>query len=128
MKYKIRSYTLVFVFGVAALFTACGGGKVVVVPPQATTPTAVVPEALVPGGTVVATMPEMPAPPAEESVIAASPGAAYVWVKGCYNWDGARYLWTPGAWVQTPRPNAVWVAGHWQPTNGGYVWVSGFWR
>jgi hypothetical protein len=102
MKHKIGSCVLA---AAALAFVGCGGGKVVVANPSATTPAVVV----------------APATPA-------SPGSDYVWVQGYYNWDGSRYEWVPGAWVRTPRPSAVWVPAHWQPTTGGYVWVPGAWR
>ena len=75
--------------------------------------------------TVVYTAP--PAPLLESRGWPPAPG--YVWIDGYWNWGGARYVWTPGRWVE-PRPNHVWVprawrrdgerwhshGGHWQPS------------
>jgi hypothetical protein len=58
----------------------------------------------------------------------ARPGPGYVWVGGYHRWDGARYVWTPGAWVMPPRPHAVWVEHRWVRRHGGWVFVEGRWR
>jgi hypothetical protein len=50
-----------------------------------------------------------------------------VWHPGYHRWDGARYVWIPGAYVAPPRPYARWIPGHWQNTPRGYVWVEGHW-
>ncbi len=57
-----------------------------------------------------------------------APGVGYVWTPGYHRWDGARYVWAPGAWVLPPRPHARWVAHHYVRRNGGYVLVEGHWR
>jgi hypothetical protein len=125
MKNTIRNCVLGCVLAAAVSLTACGGGKVTVIPTPAATPLV----APAPGGPalgVVATMPDTPAMPSE--VMSVSPGPEYVWVKGYYNWDGSRYQWVPGTWVRASSPSAVWVPAHWQPTTGGYIWVAGAWR
>jgi hypothetical protein len=58
----------------------------------------------------------------------ASPGPGYIWTNGYHRWDGAQYVWTPGAWVQPPHPHAHWVAHKWVRRNGGWVLVEGHWR
>jgi WXXGXW repeat (2 copies) len=67
-----------------------------------------------------------PAPVVETRVV--SPGPGYVWTPGYHRWDGNRYVWTAGTWVQPPRPHAHWVAHHWVHRNGGWVMVEGHWR
>ena len=67
-----------------------------------------------------------PAPIVETRGVA--PGAGYIWTPGYHRWDGNRYVWTAGAWVQPPRPHARWVAHHWVRRNGGWVMVEGRWR
>jgi hypothetical protein len=56
------------------------------------------------------------------------PGRGYVWTPGYHRWDGARYLWVPGAWVLPPRPRARYVAPHWVHRRGGWVFIEGHWR
>jgi hypothetical protein len=67
-----------------------------------------------------------PAPIVETRVV--SPGPGYVWTPGYHRWDGNRYVWTAGAWVQPPRAHARWVAHRWVRRNGGWVLVEGHWR
>ncbi|MGA2604913.1 MAG: YXWGXW repeat-containing protein [Verrucomicrobiia bacterium] len=67
-----------------------------------------------------------PPPPQAESVYV-SPGPAYVWVGGSWEWRG-QWVWVPGRWLVPPRPGVVWVRGHWHRRYGGWVWVPGHWR
>jgi hypothetical protein len=57
-----------------------------------------------------------------------APGVGYVWTPGYYRYDGGRHVWVGGAWVQPPRPHAVWVAHKWVHRRGGWVLVEGHWR
>ena len=57
-----------------------------------------------------------------------APHPGWVWTGGYHRWDGARYVWTPGAWVAPPRPRAYWVPAHWAHRRGGYVFIAGHWR
>ena len=75
---------------------------------------------------VVVDQPSTP-PPAQVEVQPASPGPAYVWVGGCYEWH-AGWVWVRGRWAVRPRPGAVWVGGVWIHHRHGYVWVGGHWR
>jgi hypothetical protein len=52
----------------------------------------------------------------------------WVWIPGYYRWNGHRYLWVPGRWVNPPRPHAYWVPGRWVARGGGYTWIAGYWR
>jgi len=56
------------------------------------------------------------------------PHEGFVWVGGYHRWDGARYVWVPGHWVEPPRRHAEWVPGHWRHEAGGWYWVEGHWR
>lgn len=67
-------------------------------------------------------------PPVRVETQTVAPGPAYIWQKGYWRWNGARYAWVPGHWVQRPRPAAVWVEGHWIRRGGGWVWVGGHWQ
>ena len=86
----------------------------------------------------------MPGPIAEERGVA--PGAGYSWLSGHWRYDGTRWVWQPGRWVQgsaPPMPAAMteqmgnapsathyWVPGYWEwrATNNAWVWVPGAWR
>ena len=74
--------------------------------------------------------PGAPPPPRYEAVPPPPPGRAevVVWVHGRWRWDGARYDWVPGHYIERPRREARWHEGHWDHRPGGWVWVEGDWR
>jgi len=67
-----------------------------------------------------------PVPPRE--VVPPPPHAGWVWHRGYHRWDGARYVWVPGTYVEPPYRHARWVPGHWRRGPRGYYWVEGHWR
>src|ERR1700722_2090470 len=67
-----------------------------------------------------------PAPLIETRIVA--PGPGYVWVPGYHVWNGAAYVWRPGAWVIAPHPRAEWVPGRWQRDRRGWYFAEGHWR
>ena len=69
-----------------------------------------------------------PPPPPVREVVPVAPQPGWVWQPGYHRWDGARYVWVPGAYVAPPRPGVRWIPGHWRNTPRGYVWVEGHWR
>ena len=69
-----------------------------------------------------------PPPPPVREVVPPQPHPGWVWQPGYHRWDGARYVWVPGAYAAPPRPGVRWVPGHWRNTPHGYVWVDGHWR
>jgi len=55
----------------------------------------------------------------------AKPG--WVWQPGYWEWRGT-WVWVPGQYIRTMTPNAVWVAGKWEPTAGGtWRWNPAHW-
>ena len=68
-----------------------------------------------------------PPPPVAEHY-GRPPHPGWVWRGGYQRWDGRRYAWAPGYWVNPPRPRAVWVPAHWVQRRGGWVFVQGHWR
>src|SRR5438094_5997771 len=80
---------------------------------------------LPPGGTV-ASAPMAP-PAVQVEAIPVAPGPAYVWVPGCWNWNGRVWVWVGGRWAVRPWHGSVWVRGHWARHHHGYVWVGGRW-
>ncbi len=69
-----------------------------------------------------------PPPPPVREVVPRPMHPGWAWQPGYHRWDGARYVWVPGAYAAPPRPGGRWVAGHWRNTPRGYVWVEGHWR
>jgi WXXGXW repeat (2 copies) len=51
----------------------------------------------------------------------------WAWHAGYHRWDGGRYVWVPGTYVEPPHPRAHWVDGHWVHHGGGWVWREGHW-
>ena len=70
---------------------------------------------------------EVPPPPVAEEVIV-SPGPDYVWVPGCWEWNGWRWVWIRGHWAVPPYRGAVWVGGYWHHRGRDRFWVGGRWR
>ena len=69
-----------------------------------------------------------PPPPRPHEVIPPPVHDGWIWQPGYHRWDGAHYVWVPGAYAEPPHPHAHWVAGHWGHRHGGYVWIEGHWR
>jgi hypothetical protein len=69
-----------------------------------------------------------PPPPPVREVVPPPPHPGWIWQGGYHRWDGARYVWVPGAYVAPPRPGVRWIPGHWRNTPRGYIWVEGHWR
>jgi hypothetical protein len=75
--------------------------------------------------------PSAPPPPRVETIPPPPNADAQVmyWRPGHWMWDGVKWAWSGGQYVDRPAPQAVWEPGHWvqQPT-GGYVWMDGRWQ
>ncbi len=69
-----------------------------------------------------------PPPPVRERIPPPPPEHRdWAWHNGYHRWDGAHYVWVPGAYEAPPHPHAHWVPGHWRNTPGGWVWAEGHW-
>src|ERR1051326_2690888 len=68
-----------------------------------------------------------PPPPPPTEVVIPSPGPAYVWVPGAWEWQG-RWVWTGGHWILRPHPHAVWVGPRVVVRGRSHVWIRGYWR
>ncbi len=55
------------------------------------------------------------------------PAPHYVWVNENYVWRNRAYQHRSGYWVK-PRPNRVYVEGHWKKEPRGYRWTRGQWK
>src|ERR1700758_5025984 len=69
-----------------------------------------------------------PPPPVTVGYVGVAPGPGFVWVEGCHEYRGGRYVWVPGGWVRPPRPRAVWIPARYRRVRGGWVYVRGRWR
>ncbi|APR88198.1 lipoprotein, putative [Minicystis rosea] len=69
------------------------------------------------------------APPAADyatEVVPVAPRADYVWIKGHWHYNGARWIWLPGRY-EAPRRGARWVPAHYEGRGGAYYYVPGHW-
>ncbi|HVY16257.1 MAG TPA: hypothetical protein VHB27_13615 [Rhodopila sp.] len=67
-------------------------------------------------------------PPRHEVVPPPPPGGRVVWEPGHWHWDGVRYVWIGGHYVE--RRPGHWVPGHWvwAPRQGRWVWAPAHWQ
>lgn len=68
-----------------------------------------------------------PPPPKRAEIPPPAPTAHSLWECGHWNWNGARYMWALGGYIERPEPTANWVPGYWDQQGNGWVWVSGHW-
>ena len=69
------------------------------------------------------------APPPRAELVPAPPQSRVplIWRPGHYDWDGARYVWVPGEWVDRAGHGTLWQDGYWRRQDGQYVWVAPHW-
>ncbi|MGV3709563.1 MAG: hypothetical protein ACO1Q7_12045 [Gemmatimonas sp.] len=70
------------------------------------------------------------APPrAVREVRPVSPGRAYVWIPGYYEYRGRSYVWVAGRWARPEFDNLRrWEPGRWRHDRNGSYWTEGRWR
>lgn len=63
------------------------------------------------------------------SIIPPAPGPGMSWVKAHWSWDGGKYIWEKGTYVET-RKGYSWVDGQWErnPSGGWWKFHSGYWQ
>jgi WXXGXW repeat (2 copies) len=66
-------------------------------------------------------------PPKRGEIPPPAPSPEVLWHSGHWSWDGAKYIWTAGHYVERPSPSANWLPGYWEETPGGWIWVDGQW-
>ncbi|HKQ69639.1 MAG TPA: YXWGXW repeat-containing protein [Polyangiaceae bacterium] len=106
--------TSVWLLVPAALVLACGSS--IPAPRYAQQPTSALVEV------------DYPAPPARVEFVPARPTSTAVWVRGEWQWQGRRWAWKPGAWIEAPEnaSYAAWVEV--RNREGKLFYASGTWR
>ncbi len=66
-----------------------------------------------------------PPPPRYEAV--PPPREGYVWAPGYWNWDGSRYVWANGQYVEE-HPGEHWVHHEWREHDGRWRLEGGHWE
>ena len=69
-----------------------------------------------------------PPPPQRAEIPPPAPSTESLWLVGHWNWNGAKYVWTRGAYVQRPEPTVNWMPGYWQEQSAGWIWTDGHWQ
>ncbi len=69
-----------------------------------------------------------PPPPKRAEIPPPAPATDLLWVVGHWSWDGVKYGWTPGRYVQRPTPTANWLPGYWDRDTNGWMWTDGHWE
>jgi WXXGXW repeat (2 copies) len=81
-----------------------------------------------PPGPSMAAVAPYPPPPRRAEIPPPVPSADSLWLVGHWSWAGAKYIWTPGRYVQRPTPTANWRPGYWDEEAGGWLWTEGHWE
>ena len=71
-----------------------------------------------------------PIPPPRAETVPPRPGERLIWQPGHWHWDGYRYIWLRGHYVQRRPHYGHYAEGHWAwgPRVGRYVWVPAHWE
>lgn len=69
-----------------------------------------------------------PLPPPRFEPPPPPPPPGMIWEPGHYRWNGYRYAWVPGHYIQRRPHYGQFVPGHWANRGGAWVWVPQHWR
>jgi hypothetical protein len=67
------------------------------------------------------------APPPALYEVAPPPRPGYVWSEGYWSWDGIRYVWVQGSYIQV-RPGYEYAPASWVAHGGAWVFTAPRWR
>ncbi|WP_428490282.1 hypothetical protein [Rhodopila sp.] len=70
-----------------------------------------------------------PIPPPRAEVVPPPPGGRMIWEPGHWQWDGARYAWHPGRYVERGPHHGHYVQGRWiwGPREHRWLWRPAHW-
>ncbi|MBV9201214.1 MAG: YXWGXW repeat-containing protein [Alphaproteobacteria bacterium] len=68
-----------------------------------------------------------PPPPRRAELPPPAPSPQALWKYGHWRWNGQKYVWVPGLYVQRPSPTANWIPDYWEQGPKGWMWVEGQW-
>lgn len=93
--------------------------------PPATTVVQTAPASSTTGMAPVVVATVAPPPPQSESIPAA-PAPDAVWIPGYWNWSNGQYTWVPGRY-EAGRVGYRWVPQRWENVNGQWHMTGGAW-
>lgn len=79
--------------------------------------------------TATTPVPYPPVPPLLAERVPAPPRASVplIWQPGHHEWDGRRYNWVAGEWVERSPQGTLWQDGYWRRDGTAYAWVPAHW-
>jgi hypothetical protein len=71
-----------------------------------------------------------PIPPPRVETVPPPPGARMVWEPGHWFWNGHRYVWVDGRYVERRPSYGHYVEGRWvwAPREGRWIWRPAHWE
>jgi hypothetical protein len=71
-----------------------------------------------------------PIPPPRAEVVPPPPGGRMVWEPGHWHWDGVRYIWIGGHYVERRPHYGHYAEGRWiwAPREGRWIWRPAHWE
>jgi len=84
-------------------------------------------ESLTEASATMANTAPLPPPPGRAEIPPPAPSARALWTVGHWHWNGERYVWAPGRYIERPTPTANWRPGYWEQHPQGWMWVDGQW-
>lgn len=71
-----------------------------------------------------------PVPEPKYEPVPPPPGVqeAWLWQQGTWHWDGNRYVWRTGTWIERRVGFHEFIPGHWEHHEDGWMWESAHWR
>jgi hypothetical protein len=67
----------------------------------------------------------LPPEPLYESM-SPMPGSGYVWIDGCWNWNGNQWVWIGGHW-ERERADYYYVEPYYDYSGDTYIYIAGHW-
>ncbi|HUC10888.1 MAG TPA: hypothetical protein VL985_10755 [Stellaceae bacterium] len=81
-----------------------------------------------PGGRPLAVAAPYAPPPERAEIPPPAPTPNSLWQCGHWAWDGTKYVWAHGSYLQRPTPTANWMPGYWEQDPAGWIWTGGHWE
>lgn len=71
-----------------------------------------------------------PIPPPRHEYVPPPTGPRVVWEPGHWYWNGVRYIWIAGRYVERRPHYGHYLPGHWVwgPREGRWIWVRAHWE
>ena len=68
-----------------------------------------------------------PIPPPRAEVVPPPPRPTVIWEPGHWHWNGYRYIWISGRYIERRPQYGHYVPGAWVFRHGTWMWVPAHW-